>query len=744
MNQLKELHGEVLLGLNITATWVDEELCERGVSRARRLSSNSDCSFTSPRRTPIGTPNGHGHRSSVGSVGFFAPRYPQSRPDVSPSKIPGLPLTSPTHSQGSGKSDADDVASVEVEQDAVEENLEDQDVTKSDCKTIFIGNVSFRATRFDLTKFFSKFGDVMKCYIVEDHRTRKSKGIAFLTFASEEVVRRILSATQDELYFQHRYLRVHLAEEKKRERVAKQLDPVTIKLSSPEMVEAEICGDSPIMVLNDDTLLAIFSYLSVRDKIMIERVCKRWNSVLIRSWVAQDHLHLRNLVQQWFSGITDQNLKSLLVRCPNLKSIDLSSKCRHLTDWSLEMIAQHCPKLMKLDLSGVAVTNNSLKTLSTKCTSLQWIKLSRCFDAGEKGLWWLFKNCGDLTYVNLEEDSKVTGNCFHVMGTKVKKLVLNRCGKLDDVAFEKLSKKCAYELEEMQISECNSVTDTGFKTFAEGLPNLKILHASAMYKVTAFGLSKLGQLKNLTHLYLSHNTGVSDSVLYRISQGCSEIRLLELIGCHQVTDAGMQCVSSLTKLESLNISYLHQIKDVSLELLAINCDLKTLALQACSDISNDGLCAIASGCHSLTDLDISGCIQISNRTLGAFLDATKDKEHPKLSLTIGGTVIDPSLVSVHDNIDIHYENLSKNFLRADRALVLPVADEFSDQEGAEQEEGASVDGDDHEIDNNAEFMAADGYEGDYVGSFDDFGIDDDAENYMDGDDPMFEERFDIS
>jgi hypothetical protein len=166
MNQLKELHGEVLLGLNITATWVDEELCERGVSRARRLSSGSDCSFTSPRRTPSGTPNGH-HRSSVGSVGFFAPRYPQSRPALSPSR--GLPITSPTHSQGSRKSDADD-------QDAEEENVEDQEVVKSECKTIFIGNVSFRATRYDLTKFFSKFGDVMKCYIVEDHKTRKSKG----------------------------------------------------------------------------------------------------------------------------------------------------------------------------------------------------------------------------------------------------------------------------------------------------------------------------------------------------------------------------------------------------------------------------------------------------------------------------------------------------------------------------------------------------------------------------------------
>ena len=74
MNQLKELHGEVLLGLNITGTWVDEELCEQGVSRARRLSGGSNYSFTSPRRTPIGTPNGH--RRSVGTVGFFAPRHP--------------------------------------------------------------------------------------------------------------------------------------------------------------------------------------------------------------------------------------------------------------------------------------------------------------------------------------------------------------------------------------------------------------------------------------------------------------------------------------------------------------------------------------------------------------------------------------------------------------------------------------------------------------------------------------------
>ena len=69
-----------------------------------------------------------------------------------------------------------EVENSDVLDEADEEKLAEQEVQKQECKTIFIGNVSFRATRYDLTKFFSKFGDVTKCYIMEDHKTRKSKG----------------------------------------------------------------------------------------------------------------------------------------------------------------------------------------------------------------------------------------------------------------------------------------------------------------------------------------------------------------------------------------------------------------------------------------------------------------------------------------------------------------------------------------------------------------------------------------
>jgi hypothetical protein len=104
--------------------------------------------------------------------------------------------------------------------------------------------------------------------------------------------------------------------------------------------------------------------------------------------------------------------------------------------------AQHCPKLIKLDLSGVSVTNSSLRTLSTGCPKLQSIKLSRCFDAGEKGLWWVFKNCEDLTYINLEEVSKMTGS---VSTCNIKNISL-QCNKSLRTGYEKISENAYFDL----------------------------------------------------------------------------------------------------------------------------------------------------------------------------------------------------------------------------------------------------------------------------------------------------------
>jgi len=53
-------------------------------------------------------------------------------------------------------------------------------------KTAFVGNLSFSATEEELTTLFSEVGPVVKARIGTDRETGRSRGFAFVEFASDE------------------------------------------------------------------------------------------------------------------------------------------------------------------------------------------------------------------------------------------------------------------------------------------------------------------------------------------------------------------------------------------------------------------------------------------------------------------------------------------------------------------------------------------------------------------------------
>ncbi len=49
---------------------------------------------------------------------------------------------------------------------------------------VYVGNLHYRANEYELKDFFSRFGEVVTVRIVKDRQTRRSKGFAFITFAT--------------------------------------------------------------------------------------------------------------------------------------------------------------------------------------------------------------------------------------------------------------------------------------------------------------------------------------------------------------------------------------------------------------------------------------------------------------------------------------------------------------------------------------------------------------------------------
>ncbi|XP_013379642.1 putative RNA-binding protein EEED8.10 [Lingula anatina] len=600
---------------------------------------------------------------------------------------------------------------------------------------IFVGNLSYRVTKKQVIQFFSKFGKVENIHFITDHKSRRRKGSAFIKFSSQDAVEKAVRATEEQLFYDGRQLRVFRANEKKRVLESRNT-PYNIqsKLSGEEDIhevekrEESIEQDesthsnvnTKLQDLDDDTLLIVFAQLPLRDRVRIERVCIRWRYLALKTWQSLVTLDFKHVFQRFGEGLTDKILMTLLKKgCPNLRYLDISSSPYNMTDWALDIIGDNCPRLTHLDLSGVPCTSASLRNLSQKCLQLQRVKLQKCHGVGEKGLWWLFHQCKKLTFVDLEGNKVLTGQCFHMMGDQIKCLVLNGCSKLIDVGLEKLD-RCP-KLQELQLNDCISLTDKGLQNIAEFCSSLTTLKLGGLFgKTSPTGLAVVGRLEKLVDLNLSNNTMVTDTVLNAICRGCKQLRKVNISRCYQnLTTVGLDILASLPCLETLIISYLPQVSDATVKLLALSGTLKTVEARACASITNQGLVFLVENCCKLKHLDISGNFQISDQFLEEVLrscDRGHSSHSSSLEIVLGGTSVGNYSTRQLEkaSISVMQQDFSDIHMRPDRDLYFNLGsdDEYIDESTIEMDKP--------------------------------FGVDSFVENYLYEDDPLMEEEWDMS
>ncbi|KAH0952670.1 hypothetical protein HN011_006503 [Eciton burchellii] len=64
-------------------------------------------------------------------------------------------------------------------------------------RTLFVGRLSLKVTKYDLEEFFSKYGDVISSKVIVNVVTGFSQGYGFVEMSSEDDVRRVLRQTTD-------------------------------------------------------------------------------------------------------------------------------------------------------------------------------------------------------------------------------------------------------------------------------------------------------------------------------------------------------------------------------------------------------------------------------------------------------------------------------------------------------------------------------------------------------------------
>lgn len=556
-------------------------------------------------------------------------------------------------------------------------------------KKLFVGNISYRVTKRQLANFLSKFGKVVDCTIVQDHIKRWPKGYGFVTFSKVEEAEKARNTPPDQLELDGRQLRLlpanktRVSKMRKDAQVAAERRALARELDGDEEssdMEADVTPATPppsprrsvdhIDDLPDDALLLVLAWLDIKSRIRIERVCQRWRRLALRLWRSQDKLSFSGVFSVRDGRMLTVNiLRALLVRCgESLRSLDLASASHALDYKAAEAISMLCPNLEYLDASGVHLTNVSVQQLAQKCPKLKTVLLNRCRDVGEKGLWWLLHLCKYLEHLDLTELHKLSGQCFHMAGVRLRRLVLRGCSGLTATGLSKLATKCCF-LSELTLSECLQISDHDLLLLCQNLRALRVFHLSGSFlNLTADSIGAIGHLPLLEELNLSHNMAVNDVVIGAICAGCTKLRFLDLTACSQgITDVALNHLSKCSGLRQLKLNYLGQITDSGLGSLSCHGLLHSVELRGCPQVSDGGVLILVELCRDLRLLDVSGCERVTNAAVTGAMDIVGERSNV-LTIVIGGTFVEPDQLCLDpkSKLKIDRRNFCVELFRPDR------------------------------------------------------------------------------
>uniref|UniRef100_A0A914VZB0 RNA-binding protein EEED8.10 n=1 Tax=Plectus sambesii TaxID=2011161 RepID=A0A914VZB0_9BILA len=576
--------------------------------------------------------------------------------------------------------------------------------TKIDERKIVVGNVSHRVTTNQLSSFFSKFGKVSSCHIPLEGgcqsmyatlpKNRRSKGIAHITFKNVEGAERARTASEDELKFYDKVMIVtpyHLYKAPRRHSgntlvadmygsvysgSTESFDDDGISVASSDfsqttdMPESPLChsattkgyiGQATFNHFPDKVVLNIFTHLSPFDRVRVERVSKKFLELSVKSWNTTTSLRFTaDQLSNSRKPLRNSVLRAILVRCGiYLRKLDLSRTTHFLDDQSLEIVAKECPNLLEIDLTGLKVRWTALKQFAESRQSLQAIAFRNQVALGEKSFWYLFRNCGNLKRVDLRGCRRLHGRCFRLLGLFLEEVLLDGCVRLEPQAIEEICLK-SVNVRTLRLNGCYRLTDESINLISRSLGDLQAftLCGDGFKDITTTGLMNLDRMDRLVELRLDNNHAVSDTLIGALVSGAPGLKIFSLAHAGSdtaLTSKGLVAISHLPDLEELDLCHLAGVSNAVLTAIAKNCaKLVSIKLRSCTYVGDDGVIALAT-CHRLQEIDVSGCLLVSNRAIQAVLnafpvnikltelDSTPKRRAPLVAVTlvVGGTLCDP-------------------------------------------------------------------------------------------------------
>ena len=210
--------------------------------------------------------------------------------------------------------------------------------------------------------------------------------------------------------------------------------------------------------------------------------------------------------------ITDAGLRTLGSSCHALKSIDISH-AKTVTDVGLSSLSVGCPKLQQIKLHGVFLLADPRLSAPKKGAKLEaWQAVI--------GVAALSENCPELTNLDISGCFRLNITLHQYVSSFKQLRVLNLagCNQCMTESLVAIARGCA-EIEELNLSDCGKVVNNiSIQAFASNCRNLRVLTLCRCINMAGGAIKAISTLEKLEKLDLTGCRNLKDSMLIYLSR----------------------------------------------------------------------------------------------------------------------------------------------------------------------------------------------------------------------------------
>eukprot|EP01117_Protostelium_nocturnum_P015992 TRINITY_DN6248_c0_g1_i1.p1 TRINITY_DN6248_c0_g1~~TRINITY_DN6248_c0_g1_i1.p1 ORF type:complete len:751 (+),score=167.64 TRINITY_DN6248_c0_g1_i1:1516-3768(+) len=361
--------------------------------------------------------------------------------------------------------------------------------------------------------------------------------------------------------------------------------------------------------------------------------------------------------------VDDEGLIQVSKECKNLKELSVR-ECNQLTDHSISSLFQNSVPLVTLDLCWCGLTDISFdqmqkSELGGEKGTLKQLKLSWCNQISEDGMREGLKNMPNLVSLDVSW-LKLTDSVMESVLDTCKELSSLDISSSSDLSTEMLI-RCAQlsQLKVLNLSWCRRVDDAVLTKISEGCPELRVIDISLCNSITDVGFSSLSNCAYLKGILASKCRNLSDLGIMEVVKKCTDLLFLNLTEW-KLTDEGLNCISSYCPyLICVVLGSCKAITDAGVELLVKRCNrVQSLAISCCKQLTNEAIISVSKHLYRLQSLSASELPLVDDFGLSSLKECTLLQN---LSISWCNTITDESIIEVLTNCNL-LETLDLSFI----------------------------------------------------------------------------------